>query len=354
MNTKNEKAKLIQSIYALTPLQEGLLYYYLLDPTSTSYIMQSSYNMPIEMCEEKLKEALELLTLKYDALRTTIVYEKLKAPKQVVLKERSPEFESIDLREKDSKQQADEIRQLIDNDLKRGFDLQKDTLLRVKHIRRDKGSSKLLWTMHHIIVDGWCLSLIMNSFYQFYEALANGESYAVLREDLLGDTRNEYKSYVKWLEEQDTEAAYTYWDNLLIGYDSDADVKAMRACEETERKSLVENVSLGFELTEKVQEMAVSNDVTISTIMETIWGILLQQLNQTNDVVFGKVVSGRGANVDEIEEMVGLFINTIPLRVTITEQTTFSELIREIQNQNNESSVYDYCSLGEIQENSFF
>jgi len=350
MNTKNEKAKLIQSIYALTPLQEGLLYYYLLDPTSTSYIMQSSYNMPIEMCEEKLKEALELLTLKYDALRTTIVYEKLKAPKQVVLKERSPEFESIDLREKDSKQQADEIRQLIDNDLKRGFDLQKDTLLRVKHIRRDKGSSKLLWTMHHIIVDGWCLSLIMNSFYQFYEALANGESYAVLREDLLGDTRNEYKSYVKWLEEQDTEAAYTYWDNLLIGYDSDADVKAMRACEETERKSLVENVSLGFELTEKVQEMAVSNDVTISTIMETIWGILLQQLNQTNDVVFGKVVSGRGANVDEIEEMVGLFINTIPLRVTITEQTTFSELIREIQNQNNESSVYDYCSLGEIQE----
>jgi len=341
--------KEIEKIYSLTPLQEGLLYHYLLDPSSTNYILQSSYSASQEMCEDRVEQALELLSLKYDVLRTVIVYEELKTPKQVVLKERSPEFESIDLRGKDLNQQADEISLLIDTHLKRGFDLQKDTLLRVKYIRLGEGRSKLVWTMHHIVIDGWCTPLIMGSFNQFYEALNRGERYESLKGALLRESKAEYRSFVDWLSRQDVEEGYNYWDNLLDGYEGESEVKGLRGGEESEDESLTERITLGKELTERLQEVALESDVTISTIVETVWGILLQQLNQTEDVVFGKVVSGRGADIAGIESMVGLFINTIPLRMSTSSETTFRELIRGVQEQNNESSVYDYCSLVEIQ-----
>ena len=349
MSTKNENAKLIQDIYTLTPLQEGLLYHHMLQPTSTHYITQRTYTIMSEMVEENLIKALELLSLKHDALRTAIRYKKIKDPRQVVFKERKPEFERIDLSKETLVNQEAHVNQLIIEDLKRGFDLQKDTLLRVKYIKLNQNHCKLLWTSHHIIVDGWSSLIIMENFHHFYEALNAGSDYDALRDSLIDQSGNEYKHYVKWLEKQNMDEAHRYWDHLLDGYDSDADVKALRKYEPSPDESAIESLNLGLEITEKIQRISIESNVTTSTIIETIWGILLQQINHTNDVVFGKVVSGRDAAIANIEQMVGLFINMIPQRVSVNKKTTFKELIVSVQNQNNESNNYDYCSIANIQ-----
>ena len=206
----------VEKIYGLTPLQEGMLFHNLEDRESTGYVVQSIYDIGFEADNEKLKEALRLLSKRYDILRTSFKYEKISEPKQVIYAERTPELEVIESRE----EECDRIAQ---RDIKRGVDLEKDTMLRVKSIKTGEGKGKLIFTIHHIIIDGWCMGILTEKLFDYYFRLKGGKTPEEIEKEIEKERSSigEYSEYVTWLEKQENEKAKKYWEEELKGYEND-------------------------------------------------------------------------------------------------------------------------------------
>ncbi|WP_236078358.1 condensation domain-containing protein, partial [Bacillus paramobilis] len=240
----------IEDIYALTPMQEGMLFQNILDKKSTSYVVQSVYNLDGAVDKEKIGQSLKLLSRKHDVLRTVILHQKINKPRQVVLRNKDIEYEVLDLSNFSEEEQEKKILEVTRLDVKRGFDLQKDSLLRVKYIKLGNEVHKLIWSIHHIIMDGWCLSLVFGDFLRYYEQLKNG----VCMEDIensIDEKRREtakYSTYIKWLESQDKEKGMEYWTELLSAYEEPADIKPMKKPAPTEEQMNRIRVSLDKEI----------------------------------------------------------------------------------------------------------
>jgi bacitracin synthase 3 len=354
MKINNENADLIKGIYSLTPLQEGMLFHSLEDRESSSYVLQNIYHISGGIEEDTFIKALGLLEQKYDVLRTVILHEKISKPRQVVLKSRKLEYEKTDLTDLGAEAQKEVLAEIAKKDIKRGFHLQKDTLMRIKLVVLNKESSKLIWSMHHIIVDGWCMSILFGDLIRFYELLKKGKSLPELEqlaEEQKWETA-EYGEYIKWLERQDPEAGLKYWQELLSDYDTVAEIKPLKKPEAASEQVAEVSLCLSRIASEELQRLAADNQVTLNNVAEAAWGIVLQSYNNSRDVVFGKVVSGRNAGLKGIERIVGLFINTIPFRFKCEANTTVSELLLELKQQGIDGSSYDYCSLAEIQSST--
>ena len=337
----------VEKIYGLTPLQEGMLYQNLLNESSTEYVIQLvlQYKGLLEI--EPARQSIDLLSMKHEVLRTAFITTKTGNSWQTILRNRKIEL-SLTRAEDDADIEAQKKA-----DVTRGFDLQNDSLLRVSVICKNDGESVILWTIHHIIMDGWCLSLLFGDFFDFYRKLLNGYSYEALLHEIQEEKSmsKSYQDYIHILEKKDREAGLQYWEQLLDGYGETATILPIQAEEtgnEVERLSRVIDSQLG----KKLQNFAQRENITLNSIAEAAWGILLQKYNRTDDVVFGKVVSGRNAPVERIERIVGLFINTVPVRVRSGQNTTIRELLQSIHKQGVESTEFDHCPLAEIQSRS--
>ncbi|WP_042200931.1 condensation domain-containing protein, partial [Paenibacillus camerounensis] len=349
-----EKTSRIEDIYALTPLQGGMLFHDIADKESTNYIIQSLFSIGSDVEEEYIQQALQLLALRHDVLRTAIVHENLSKPRQVLLHDREIGYERTDLSGLEQSEQAERIAAIAKGHIKRGFNLEQDPLLRVHYLKASEGSHKLIWNYHHIILDGWCLSLLYGDFNRFYRMLNEGSSRDEL-EQLVREEKKQnasYGEYIEWLEKQDQEQGLSYWEKLLSDYEETAEIKPVTKPPVTEQQVQREVVKVSGETSTMLFQAAAAHQLTANTLVEAAWGIVLQAYSGTRDVVFGKIVSGRQANVRGIESIVGLFINTIPTRVKSSEDMTAMELLKNLQKQGTESDPYSYCSLAEIQSSS--
>ena len=348
---QNEFEGEVNKIYELTPLQEGMLFHNVVDTSSTAYVLQTVLNIDTEMESERVKQALHLLSLRYEVLRTAIIYENVVEPKQVIYQEREPEFHVLDFSTfsvEDKKQALDD---LIQEDVIRGFHLQSDSLLRVTFVKYGEKNIKLIWSMHHIIVDGWCLQALMSKFMEYYYRLDQGAFYDNIVRSIKEEVYSQgtYSDYIYWIRRQDQSTAKEYWRSLLCDYENDCELRPMATpmqCKDQMRRC---SIQLNEDVTSQLKKYAKDQEITLSTIVETICGLVLQRYTGSNDVVFGKVVSGRNAEIPGIEKMVGLFINTIPVRVHVKKNMLVKDLIKEQQKQSNESTNHDYISLAEIQ-----
>ncbi|WP_037297455.1 condensation domain-containing protein, partial [Ruminococcus flavefaciens] len=341
----------IENVYGLSPLQEGMLFHHLYDNNSESYILQSVFSSDKKINIDLMKKAADLLSKKYDVLRTAFAYEKLKKPRQVIISDKKVEFNCVDFTQYNSFELDNQIKDYISKDLKRGFDLTHDSLFRLTFFKVDEDKYKILFSFHHIIVDGWCINAIYKKLLEYYKSLEKGISFEDIEREISEEKKlkSEYGDYISWLENQDQTKALEYWENELEGYDSEADIKAMSAPEPTEDQMREVEGETDADTTEKIRKITENNEATINVAAEIAVGILLQKYSGSKDVVFGKVVSGRNAPINGIEDMVGLFVNTIPVRIRIDEKTTVSELIKTQQEKGTESTNYDYCSLADIQ-----
>lgn len=344
----------IEDICSLSPMQEGMLFHNLISKDSSAYVIQNLFNVEYSLDSDLIQQALSLLSLKYSVLRTMFVYEKVKEVRQVVLKKRNIEYQYINLENDNNHGCEAKVSEIVKDDLKRGFNLQNDSLLRVKLIHVNENENKILFTIHHIIIDGWCNLILFNSFFNYYERLKNGESFNRIESEIIkqNSLSHNYSDYIRWITKQNKENAEKYWKSELEGYDNDCELKPLKTPVPTDKVIMRQQTEVSEEITNKLKKIAKTNDSTINVLTESIVGILLQKINNCNDVVFGKVVSGRNVPIDGIENMVGLFINTIPLRVCSTKNETLTELLR-IQNKKEiESFKYEYYSLAEIQNMS--
>ena len=345
-------SKFISDIYELTPMQEGMLYHNLLDNKASKYIIQNVFNINGIIDEKYIQDSLRLLTQRHDVLRTAIMHEKSEKPLQVILKNREIEYQRIDLSSLSIDEKSEQIRKLTREEVERGFDLQQDSLVRIILIRYDNISSKVIWTMHHIIVDGWCLPILFGDFIRYYEMLRSGKTEEAIEEAVEKEKKEigKYSEYITWLEKQNKGLALDYWREELNGYEGFADIEPIEEIADTDETVRVMEFQLNKKATERLQKYAIKNKITMNIIAETTWGIVLQWYNGTDDVVFGKVVSGRNADVLGIDKIVGLFINTVPCRVNSRRGMSVNELLKEMQCKSNEGINYSYTSLTDIQE----
>ncbi|WP_412055576.1 surfactin non-ribosomal peptide synthetase SrfAB, partial [Bacillus inaquosorum] len=337
--------KSIQKVYALTPMQEGMLYHAMLDPHSSSYFTQLELGIHGAFDLEIFEKSVNELIRSYDILRTVFVHQQLQKPRQVVLAERKTKVHYEDISHADRDRQKEHIERYKQDVQRQGFNLAKDILFKVAVFRLDAEQLYLVWSNHHIMMDGWSMGVLMKSLFQNYEALRAGRTPA-------NGQGKPYSDYIKWLGKQDNEEAESYWSERLAGFEQPSVLPGRLPENKDEYVNKEYSFTWDETLVTRIQQTANRHQVTGPNLFQAVWGIVLSKYNFTNDVVFGTVVSGRPSEINGIETMAGLFINTIPVRVKVDQDAAFADIFSAVQQHAVEAERYDYVPLYEIQKRS--
>ncbi|MBD8499799.1 non-ribosomal peptide synthetase [Paenibacillus arenosi] len=342
----------VKSVYSLSPMQEGMLFHTLLNPTSPAYFEQFQCTLLGELNVRLLEQSFNILIEKYDILRTNFMHLNLKSPKQIVFKKRELiiKYEDLSNNGMDITEADAFIEQYAVEDKRNGFDLAKDMLIRLAVFRVGEDRFKIVWSYHHILMDGWCLKLLLQQWLEYYNVLLNSQPLHISKV-------RPYADYIRWLEQQDRDEAKQFWLKYLEGYSTQAILPSLSmGVNGQENKQEYVQVDHFFQIDEDVrfrlESIAKKQQVTLNTVLQSAWAIMLGKYNRTNDVVIGTVTSGRPAAVDGVEEMIGLFINTIPVRIKWDNYDRFDEMLQQVQRSGVEAQNYDYYPLADIQSNS--
>lgn len=332
----------ISAIYPLTSIQQGILYHCLSDKQSTAYLVQIHFSVDKSFDIDYFEQSINILINKYDILRTVFIVEGLQEPRQVVLKNRKINLKYEDLSE--SSNYENYINIYKEEDKKNNFNLSNDLLLRVTLFKISEIHYEVVWTFHHIILDGWSQGIIMNELFSIYDSLVAGEK--IVTNEVIP-----YKKYIDWIKEKEKSSNnLSFWKEYLRDFKEQTSIPVTWHNKENDsyiRQEYNQIIDKGH--TEKMKNIANKNKVTLNAILQTIWGILLQKYNNTNDSVFGVVVSGRFSTLPGIDKIVGMLINTIPLRITSNQESLFIDMIKQTQQDILQCNEYAQCSLAEIQ-----
>ena len=337
----------IENIYRLSPLQGGILYHHLAEPEGYAYHEQFTYRLTGGELElEPFRRAWQELAQRHESLRTVFVSREVPEPLQVVLRRGEIEFSVEDLRGLSDEAQAAWLRAAEVEDLERGFDLGRGPLMRVRVFQEGNGRSALIWSFHHIIMDGWCLSVILPELLTAYQGLLKGNV-------PLLPPAPQYRSYIKWLGQQDLGAARAHWTDYLAGYARPVSLPGKKQVGVAGTGAPAHH-KLGFSvsLSERLQELARLSGLTLNTVFQGLWGLLLCRRLGREDVVFAATVSGRHGSLPGVEQLVGLCINAVPVRVRVREAEDFVGMCRRLQSEFGAGVAYHYYPLSDLQAES--
>ncbi|WP_458110063.1 amino acid adenylation domain-containing protein [Bacillus zhangzhouensis] len=332
----------IQKVYPLTPMQEGMLYHAMLDPNSSSYFTQLELGISGEFDLDLFEKSLNELIRTYDILRTAFVYQQLQKPRQVVLAERHLDVYRENLSHLNQMEQQKVLDQYKRQVRKQGFHLTNDLLLKVAVFQLNETNWHLIWSNHHIIMDGWSMGVLMKKLFHYYESDRNGRT----------PDRSQgkpYADYIHWLGKQNKQEAEGYWKKRLDGA-----VQHQGLLQQKEANGQYDHQEWTFtwdaDMVQAIQDAARQCQVTAPNLFQAVWSVLLGTYHAEDDVTFGTVVSGRPPSVSGIERMAGLFINTIPVRVTLDQEQTFKQLFQKVQQHALEAENYNFMPLYDIQQ----
>ena len=336
-------AKNIQDAYPLSPLQEGLLFHSLADPEAGLYTGQFTCQLSglnVRAFEAAWQKAIE----RHDVLRTAFIWKKSNAPLQAVARRISLPLKKHDWRSFTSAEQQEQFNSYLEADRLEGFNLNRPPLIRLALFRVSDDSYRFLWSHHHLVLDGWSVAILLREVLTTYEALWRG---APIK---LGQSRP-YRDYIAWLQQQDVSAAARYWQNYLQGFTAPTALPGSGSAGLLRRATAVSGKlprQLSPELTAALQQQARRNRLTMNTVVQGAWSILLARYGGAREVVFGATVSGRPAAITGIEEMVGLFINTLPVRVRVRGGEQVLEWLHSLQEEQVQQRQYEFSSLVEV------
>jgi amino acid adenylation domain-containing protein/non-ribosomal peptide synthase protein (TIGR01720 family) len=336
----------VADVYRLSPLQEGLLFQSLLDPGSVSYREQLSVVLRGKLNPSLFKQAWQHVTHRYDILRTAFFWYGIESPVQVVLNDVEIIWNEEEWACENEAESNAAIAQFLTDDLNRPFAFSRAPLMRLtlNHLLDD--SWFFCWTHHHILMDGWCLPIIIREVFDHYDTLQSGTLPQVT-------PVKPYANFIKWLGKQDEAAAKAWWTNYLTGFHHPTPL-GMDHQPASGTKSRMQDcdMQLGADLESSLKQFAQNEGVTLNILIHAAWSLLLSRYSGTDDVVFGSTVSGRPPELDGVEKMVGLFINSVPVRITVDNDKKLDEWLKQIQSNQLKRDEYSYTSLTKIREYS--
>ncbi|MCP5052408.1 MAG: hypothetical protein GY940_34895 [bacterium] len=242
------------------------------------------------------------------------------------------------------------MKEFKEKDKDRSFDLSEDVLMRVSVLRFHKTGYDFTWSFHHILMDGWGIGILNTEFFEIYTGYLEGRSYRL-------PPVKPFRTYIQWLQTQDKDAPARYWQSYLDSFREPTGLpKAAQIQDGYSSETL--SFSLDRKKSTRLNQLAAARHVTMNMLTQSLWGILLGKYTGKTDVVFGAVVSGRPAQLEGVETIAGLFINTIPVRVRFEgEMETgmkmkFHRLLEQIREEAMAGEPYHYYPLAEIQVRS--
>ncbi len=335
----------ILSIYQLSGLQEGMLFHGLYSRHSGAYLMQLECEL-VGLDVEVFRNSWAEVMRRHTILRSGFHYKAFKMPVQVVHREIDLPLTVVDYRQMGAARQAEALAAWKINDRQKGFAFQVAPLLRVVLFRLSEDRYRLLWSWHHILLDGWSTTVLIEELLKIYARLALGSGLEWVEED-------RYEEYIRYLQERDEEADEAYWREYLSGVGSGSLLPFIGAAVERNKgvgEYRKEVLRLDGEAAGQVELYAQQHRITINTVMQGVWSYLLYRYTGYEDVVFGVTVSGRPGELAGVEKRVGMYMNSLPLRVMLREEQPVAEWLAELQEGQVSSREHQYTALSAISQ----
>ncbi|MET9503373.1 amino acid adenylation domain-containing protein [Streptomyces sp. NPDC006622] len=327
-------------ILPLTPMQEGLLFHALYDVDGPDvYMVQQVFDLTGPLEAERLRAAAQALVARHPNLRAAFPQVTDGQPVQVIPAEVTVPWTEVDLSRLPEARAREELDRLGREDHRRRFDLARPPLLRFTLVRLAADRHCLLLTSHHILLDGWSTPIVVRELFTLYAG--GGDAAALPRV-------TPFRDYLAWLGRQDRAAAEEAWRRELAGVDQ---ATRLAPADPARVPRLPERVvtEASEELTSALRARARRLGVTVNTLLQAAWGLVLSRTTGQRDVVFGAIVSGRTPQLPGVESMVGLFINIVPVRVRVAPERSLAELIGEVQRSQSALTAHHHVGLSDIQ-----
>jgi amino acid adenylation domain-containing protein/non-ribosomal peptide synthase protein (TIGR01720 family) len=334
----------LEDIYPLSPGQQEMLRYLSPQPHTAVYVVQwhSILNGPLNGAA--FKRAWQQVVDRYAILRTAFRWEELPAPIQLVQRTAELNWSQNDRRGYSPEAQANEVNLFLQADRARGFDVRHAPLMRFTLIQVADTTYHFVWTHSHLLLDGWSMAPIWKAVWSAYRAAMQGH-------ELQLEPPRLYREYVAWAQQQDRSQAEGYWRKALAGFTAPTSIAPQgQAAESNEAAQFDEQqLQLPNDLTQRLRTFAQRNYVTLNTCWQGAWALLLSRYSDQADVLFGIASAGRPAALPGVEEMVGMFVNPLPLRVQIDRAQLLGDWLQKLQVQQVEMAQYEYNPLSLIQ-----
>ncbi|WP_226362225.1 condensation domain-containing protein [Pseudonocardia sp. ICBG1142] len=331
----------IDDVYELSPLQRGILLHSTHDGSTDMYLSQHTYAVDGPLDTAVLVRSWEATTAAHPVLRTSFHWRDLDKPLQVVHREVHLPVRHLDWSGKDERDQHELLGRLQTEDRATGIDPENPPLQRLAVIRLGEHRHRILWTYHHVLLDGWSIPLVLDEVMAWYRSIAGG----------VPEPRPvpAYREYIGWLQRQDDTEARTFWTETLAGV-SPTRVAPDEAKGGTTGTGTVQRriVPIPAATSSRLRDAAAGHRVTPSTLLQAVWAVVLQQLTGGPEIVFGSATSGRPADLPGVDRMVGLLANTLPLRVTVPRDGDLGTWLRSLQNHYAAMRRYEFTPLSEI------
>jgi len=336
--------KIIEDISALTPMQEGMLFHYLKAPGSGAYFEQLSLGISGKIDTSLFEKAWDVVIRTNEMLRAVFRWEKLEKPTQIILKKQPCELRFHDLSGLDDYRKKPALEEIKTRDRGEGFDLTR-VPFRVILCKLGETIFEMVISSHHILYDGWSNGIILKEFFNAYHSLCKGEQPLTL------PAKPSFKEFIKWIQNQDSNKHKQFWSDYLAGFETPTELPIKRRVEETTRPGDY-SIILEEDIKSKLDVFVKNSRVTLASVFYSAWGILLQKYCGSEDVIFGTTVSGRSVGIKGIEDMVGLFINTIPLRTQTFPNKKIIDVVFQTNQVLREREAFENTPLVDIRSYS--
>jgi amino acid adenylation domain-containing protein len=340
----NKQSKNIEAVYPMSPLQQGILFHSLMEPESGVYFDQFSCTIQKLFQPELFRQVWQQVMDRHGILRTLFLWQRQAQPLQIVCRQVPLPWQELDSRGLESEQQQQRLQQFLQQDQKRGFILEQAPLMRLILIQLDAQCYQFVWSFHHLLLDGWSVATVLKEVLALYEAALQGRI-------LVLPPVRPYQDYIRWLQQQNKVTAEQHWKHYLQGFQTPTRLQLSKPILDESGESSFSDyyLHLSKQQTEQLQTMARTQRLTINTLLQGAWALLLSRYCNQQDVLFGATVSGRPTTLPNVEQMVGMFINTLPVRVQVNPNVELGEWLRQLQHQQSAKEAYVASNLVDIQ-----
>ncbi|UQS17170.1 amino acid adenylation domain-containing protein [Pseudomonas sp. HS6] len=334
-----------QSCSALTDMQKGMLFHSLLDPDSGVYFEQFIYHLEGSVVEPSLRKAWEQVVQRHEILRTAVVTDGLREPLQFIHEHASLDWTSLDLSGVAPDQVPSSIEAYLSEDRRRGFAYERAPLFRLTLITLGNHQYKLVMSYHHLILDAWSLFILLSDSLEFYRAELDGTPPALAQ-------ARPFRDYVTALTQEDVAAAQAYWKNRLKDFNTPTIISQAEklnlsaSAQELHAEARLDLTELE---TERLQVFGRQHQLTLNTLVQGAWALVLAKHSQQRDICFGITITHRPVDLAGVQDMVGIFINSLPMRLNITPQATLDQWLQEVQSVQVGARAYEHYPLPLVQ-----
>ena len=344
-----QRSTSIEDQYALSPMQQGMLFHTLYDQKAGLYVDHAIFDFPdIDLNVGAFRRAWECVVARHSSLRTSFHWEGLDAPVQMVHAAVDLPFQVEDWRHLSQAEQNDRLEDYIRSDRERGFTLTDPPLTRVAVFRIGETHYRCVWTIHHMLADGRAGIVIVREVAALYEAHSQGRHLHL-------PPAPPYRVYIDWLEGQDRRAAEAFWRRTLHGFSAptplvvDRPAGSIHDAQSIEAQISLEEICLPATTTAMLQALGERHLLSVNTFVQGAWALLLSRYSGEDDVVFGTVRAGRRGTVEGAGSIVGVFMNTLPVRTRVRSDAPLVQWLKELRLQQAPLLKYEHTPLVDVQ-----